>query len=427
MLLSSKLLCMHAPAWIIITPTSIVVAACRWGKLTPMVARLVHDTCLAMMVTGSHVPPARLHTLKTSLHPDRAVELQCQDPDCLHRGGCKGNRFEIVAEGGKERVKYVAPHHKTERRQGGKVLTYMLPQGSVEELLLIHIKEGHAILCHHYGKDQPMLFMTRSGSAYDDISFPQWWQSFFESRWGPPVGVTYFPPTKGRNLFVEHYMATTGNYPEEWEGAACAMGNSVKQWKEHYAPRMRDRLAQEAVNSHQRWRDANAASAAGVGGDQQPQHTTQAQHQPNAAEDLSQQQHDEPKPQAWQPAQQECVTTATPSGMKRRVDGISKHDGAGEELMKKKIKVESSYNLLDPPIKLEQSCHNNIKTQEPSSSNPSSSKEGWAELHACGVDPSLVEKAQPPPFKAEAMGHEGDDYWVEMYVMGKPIIVIQDD
>ena len=234
--------------------------------MTPQVARLIHDTCLAMFITGSHVPPARLHTLKTSLHPDKAVLLQCQDPDCLHRGGCLGNRFEVVeGKDGGEMIKYVAPHHKTERRQGGRVLTYMVPEGPLSQLLLLHIKEGHQMLCESVGRDQPLLFMTRAGNGFDDVTFPQWWASFFDSQWGPPSDVTYFPPNKGRTLFVEHFMATTGNHPEDWEGAAYAMGNSVKQWREHYAPQMRDRLAQEAVNSHQHWRAVKGGSGDGDG------------------------------------------------------------------------------------------------------------------------------------------------------------------
>jgi hypothetical protein len=130
----------------------------------------------------------------------------------------------------------------------------MVPQGPLANLLLLHIKEGHSVLCESIGKDQPLLFMTRAGNGFDDVTFPQWWASFFDSQWGPPSDVTYFPPNKGRTLFVKHYMATTGNHPEDWEGAAYAMGNSTKQWREHYAPQMRDRLAQDAVNSHQQWR-----------------------------------------------------------------------------------------------------------------------------------------------------------------------------
>ena len=53
---------------------------------------MIHNTLLAMLVTGSHVPPARLHTIKTALHPSAAQHLLCQDKDCLLKlSGCKGN------------------------------------------------------------------------------------------------------------------------------------------------------------------------------------------------------------------------------------------------------------------------------------------------------------------------------------------------
>ena len=45
------------------------------------------------MYTGHSTPPARLSTLKTSLHPVFASHLLCQDPDCIYKEqGCKGNR-----------------------------------------------------------------------------------------------------------------------------------------------------------------------------------------------------------------------------------------------------------------------------------------------------------------------------------------------
>lgn len=51
------------------------------------------NTCLAAMVTGHSIPPARLHTLKTAMHHSYAGELMCQDENCINRDrGCKGNR-----------------------------------------------------------------------------------------------------------------------------------------------------------------------------------------------------------------------------------------------------------------------------------------------------------------------------------------------
>lgn len=231
---------------------------------------MIHNTLLAMLVTGSHVPPARLHTIKTALHPSAAQHLLCQDKDCLLKlSGCKGNRFEVhKSEGGGEVVTYIAPHHKNDRRGSNQVLTYDLPAGPLTELMLMHIKEGHGVLIRAYKHRQPHLFMSGSGLSFSDCLFAQWWHNFYHNTKGP---LPYFPPSKGRTLFVESFISSTGHQPQEsWEGAAMAMGNSVKQWKEFYAPRMKHRLAQEAVHKHQAWRHEVMGEQQEQGGEQGP-------------------------------------------------------------------------------------------------------------------------------------------------------------
>ena len=247
-------------------------------------ALLIHNTIMAMLVTGSHVPPARLHTIKTALHPEQAQRLLCQDRDCLLRqSGCMGNRFEIQkaeapdegardggggdgcqAAGGAEVVRYIAPHHKNDRRGSNQVLCYDLPPGPLTQLMLVHIKEGHGVLTRFFRHAQPHLFMSTSGLAFNDVLFAQWWHGFYHNLHGPKP---YFPPSKGRTLFVENFIASTGHQPQDsWEGAALAMGNSVKQWREFYAPRMKGRLAQEAVHKHQVWREGLFADVGAKGG-----------------------------------------------------------------------------------------------------------------------------------------------------------------
>ena len=263
-------------------------------------ALLIQNTIMAMLITGSHVPPARLHTIKTALHPDHAQRILCQDKDCLlKQSGCKGNRFEVhtirpspddghhvgasagVADGAGvggsgdapapapcasgcapcagEVVRYIAPHHKNDRRGANLVISYDLPPGPLTQLMLIHIREGHRVLASFHRHPQPHLFMSSSGLAFNDALFAIWWHNFYVNHNGPEP---YFPPSKGRTLFVEHFIASTGHQPKEsWEGAAMAMGNSVKQWKEFYAPRMKHRLAQDAVHQHREWREGLMAAA----------------------------------------------------------------------------------------------------------------------------------------------------------------------
>lgn len=54
-----------------------------------MTAMLVHNTLGAMMITGSHVPPARLHTIKTAVHPLAAQERRAKGEPPCHDEWCQ--------------------------------------------------------------------------------------------------------------------------------------------------------------------------------------------------------------------------------------------------------------------------------------------------------------------------------------------------
>lgn len=197
-----------------------------------------------------------------------------------------GNRFEVVGPmsgsacmgASKEYpcIKYIAPHHKNDRRGSNQVLTYDLPPGELTQLMLIHIQEGHEAMTTGSGRPaQPYLFMTSAGHAFNNCTFSQWWFGFYCTHGGPKP---HFPPSKGRTLFVEHFISSTGQQPHEWEGPALAMGNSVKQWREFYAPRMKGRLAQEAVQKHQAWRESLVAGHPGSSQPHPPHHHQAAEH-----------------------------------------------------------------------------------------------------------------------------------------------------
>lgn len=265
------------------------------GCLSMATARLVHDTVLAMLVTGSHVPPPRLHTLKSMMHPAYAGTLMCQDPDCLYRGrvGCLGNRIEVglaprsaaaeaaaaAAAGGSApaappppslRVQYVAPHHKNDRKAlgPGRPISYTFPPGPLSELVALHVQEGHAAL--RKGRTQPLLFTDRAGKAFDDCTFSIWWAELLRGPHGPAGKFAAFPPSKGRNLFIGYYMAIHGTTPDDWEGAAACMGNSVRMWREVYAPQVRRaQAARNAQRSVDRYASVRAA-AAQLGGEAGP-------------------------------------------------------------------------------------------------------------------------------------------------------------
>ncbi len=434
------LMCVSVPL-----PPSLA-SACSHGYLTFRTAVLIHNTLVAMLVTGSHVPPARLHTIKTALHPEFAERLLCQDPDCLlQQSGCKGNRFEVhKSEGGGEHagpsssapaaaaaggeevvVRYIAPHHKNDRRGSNQVLSYDLPAGPLTQLMLIHIREGHGVMTHTYKHAQPHLFMSGSGMAFTDVMFANWWHGFYHSHKGP---LPYFPPSKGRTLYVENFIASTGHQPQEsWEGAALAMGNSVKQWHEFYAPRMRHRLAQEAVHRHQQWREGLLADeqqqpASAPGGVRATHPHAFAQHA--SAPSTSAPPAGVPEPvqagrAAVKPEQEEDAELCAPPspspsfsflGIKREV--IDSSPSLASSGLKKRVKVEQPSSLAPsaPSSCITPQYADEEEDAPGCTSTPSSS--GWGADECMGEDGDEVAEAKPPPPAAGApwgMDWEGGD------------------
>lgn len=140
----------------------------------------------------------------------------------------------------------IAPHHKTES-SGCQPIKFTLPQDSIlTKLVVLHIREGHRVLTQKK-KTQPILFVTpRSGSQFGDSTLCQYWDSLLK-RTAPFRHVTI---TSLRSAFVESYTAAYGVPEHEWEGAAAVMGNSVAQWHATYAPTLKQRRGQAAVDSY---------------------------------------------------------------------------------------------------------------------------------------------------------------------------------
>ncbi len=75
-------------------------------------ARAVHDAALLCSMLG-HLPPVRLHVLRTSAHPDYSGP--CQDEACPSPGTCLGNRFTWVDTVERRKLKVQWEHHKNAR------------------------------------------------------------------------------------------------------------------------------------------------------------------------------------------------------------------------------------------------------------------------------------------------------------------------
>ena len=147
-------------------------------------------------------------------------------------------------------------------------IVYTLPTGQLHDMLMVYLKHGHAALESRLGR-QPSMFMSRLGQPFSNATFCQFWHVLLDGNWLPSLDrfVPKFPPSKGRNMYVEHVTGLTGFAPNEWRGQATAMGNSSEAWIRHYAITLNSRLTQQAVDGHARLRSTSAAAAT-TGGNQ---------------------------------------------------------------------------------------------------------------------------------------------------------------
>ena len=146
-------------------------------------------------------------------------------------------------------------HGKNDRRAAADNYRFAadLPPGDLTSLLLIHIKAGRAVLTLEQADDddsaEDRLFVSRAGIAFSNATFTQYWGKVM-GRALQTHGITYFPPSKARTIFVEAYLQAHAADPELWEGAAAIMGNTPRQWRDSYTPNRKRRLIAQAVQGH---------------------------------------------------------------------------------------------------------------------------------------------------------------------------------
>ena len=165
-----------------------------------------------------------------------------------HRGLMRGFSYRNT------RIKAHMEHGKTQRMNNFTRVSYILPDGDLTKLFLLHIKQGHALLVLEQPYKTRTLIVGKRGAdiSHNNSLFTHLWNDIMHKC---PIRKAYkletFPPNDARTMFVETYTSDTGNAPEFWDGAAVVMGNSVQQWGASYNPSKRSRLAQQAVDAHQ--------------------------------------------------------------------------------------------------------------------------------------------------------------------------------
>jgi hypothetical protein len=166
------------------------------GTLRFATAWLVEEALLAAFITGTWLPPFRLHILKTLVHPRYNGRIACQDPDC-RLANCGGNRVELVEGAGPfeedsgdewhynystSSVRSVVVHHKNDRRSHAAPLEYLFPRGSVTKLLLAHIHHGQTVLTLATRERMVRLFVKRTGGEFSDATFVHFWAKLMKSH-----------------------------------------------------------------------------------------------------------------------------------------------------------------------------------------------------------------------------------------------------
>ena len=220
----------------------------KTGSLTQ--AREVHDSALACcMIT--HLPPLRLSILRTMQYsdPEEACSA-CDHQDCKQPERCEGNRLYVDSTS-PLRMRMKFPHHKNDNKWKRAVIEFNVPQ-DLAELLHMYLERPRIKLMSSTGSTTDHVFMDLQGRPFvDSSSFSSYWQRFMVNHGAPAVN-----PSMCRQIFVLERMSDDAAAGPSNRGAAMVMGHSVKQWRDWYDLKFHSRLAQNAVDSMQGWRQS---------------------------------------------------------------------------------------------------------------------------------------------------------------------------
>ena len=139
-------------------------------------------------------------------------------------------------------------HGKTDRSAAAAPLEFIFPRGPLVKLYLAHIYKGQKRLTQLKGDRMIRMFTTRQGNEFSNVTFAQFWSNLQQST--DTTGMEHFCASRARTAFVEDYTSQLGVEPDLWDGAACLMGNTVRQWTASYRPHRRQMLAQRSVDAH---------------------------------------------------------------------------------------------------------------------------------------------------------------------------------
>lgn len=186
------------------------------SRLTETTAWAIQMAIIAVFIVGFEFPPCRLQFLKSAMHPDKVTVGCCKKKSCTSPLTCKGNRFEVFTEGGAQRVRVIFPHHKNTKR-GFKTIRFVIPLGTLTELLLVHISRGSPLLMS--GREETTtthMFVSHGRNPFTDQSLGH----YFKLRVLKDAPFIPFAPMLARRIFIQAYSGVYGPDPEMWDGAS---------------------------------------------------------------------------------------------------------------------------------------------------------------------------------------------------------------
>ena len=155
-------------------------------------------------------------------------ECGCSDIDCKAGSDCLGNRLEIVTIGGQERIKLIAPHHKTEgsaSQETNAPITFIFPLCILNTLLVWWIKTGWYLVREGKQRSSSMVFASGHLKTLSCYTMVGWWEGYKKNHCPPTLKPGTI--TELRSIFIEAYTARVPDDDIKWHKAALVMGNSV--------------------------------------------------------------------------------------------------------------------------------------------------------------------------------------------------------
>ena len=222
-------------------------------KNSMLVAHAHQDAAMAACLFG-YVPPMRPSWLTTLCRPGYGGP--CLHQDCQSPATCPGNKL-CVEESSATFVLHVQ-HHKNSRKPGGHPVHYNLPP-DLDVILRLHLQWGHNTLSLHLPSRPPFLFLNAAGGQLTESQLCNQWRLMMDGVGCPAL----FGPRYCRHIFVNSRRNHPGMAGPQEEGAALAMGSSVRMWDRSYDQILVSRETQAAVNNMGTWRDAVASMHVG--------------------------------------------------------------------------------------------------------------------------------------------------------------------